>query len=205
MKRHSTPLAALAILAAALLPFAAACKKKPPTTTAEARPPVEAPAPPETRVPPPPPPAPAEAAGEVMTQDISEMNKKGYLTDAYFDYDQSDLRDDARTALSGNAQWLKRYPSIQILVEGHCDERGTSAYNLALGDRRANAARDYVASLGISAARVRTVSYGKERPFCTESSESCWQQNRRAHFVITELAPLNKLRGLASSTRDWSS
>ena len=185
MKRHSTPLAALAILAAALLPFAAACKKKPPTTTAEARPPVEAPDPPETRVPPPPPPAPAEAAGEVMTQDISEMNKKGYLTDAYFDYDQSDLRDDARTALSGNAQWLKRYPSIQILVEGHCDERGTSAYNLALGDRRANAARDYVASLGISAARVRTVSYGKERPFCTESSESCWQQNRRAHFVIT--------------------
>ena len=185
MKRHSTPLAALAILAAALLPFAAACKKKPPTTTAEARPPVEAPAPPETRVPPPPPPAPAEAAGEVMTQDISEMNKKGYLTDAYFDYDQSDLRDDARTALSSNAEWLKRYPSIQVLVEGHCDERGTSAYNLALGDHRANAARDYVASLGISAARVRTVSYGKERPFCTESSESCWQQNRRAHFVIT--------------------
>ena len=185
MKRHSTPLAALAILAAALLPLAGACKKKPPTTTAEARPPVEAPAPPETRVPPPPPSAPAEAAGEVMTQDISELNKKGYLTDAYFDYDQSDLRDDARTALSGNAEWLKRYPSIQVLVEGHCDERGTSAYNLALGDRRANAARDYVASLGISAARVRTVSYGKERPFCTESSESCWQQNRRAHFVIT--------------------
>jgi len=185
MKRHSTPLAALAILAAALLPLAGACKKKPPTTTAEARPRVEAPAPPETRVPPPPPSAPAEAAGEVMTQDISELNKKGYLTDAYFDYDQSDLRDDARTALSSNAEWLKRYPSIQVLVEGHCDERGTSAYNLALGDHRANAARDYVASLGISAARVRTVSYGKERPFCTESSESCWQQNRRAHFVIT--------------------
>ena len=185
MKRHSTPLAALTILAALLLPLAGACKKKPPTKTAEARPPVEAPAPPETRVPPPPPSAPAEAAGEVMTQDISELNKKGYLTDAYFDYDQSDLRDDARTALSGNAEWLKRYPSIQVLVEGHCDERGTSAYNLALGDHRANAARDYVASLGISAARVRTVSYGKERPFCTESSESCWQQNRRAHFVIT--------------------
>jgi len=120
-----------------------------------------------------------------MTQDISEMNKKGYLQDAYFDYDQSDLRDDARSALSGNAEWLKKYPSIQILVEGHCDERGTSAYNLALGDRRANAARDYVASLGISAARLKTVSYGKERPFCTESSEGCWQQNRRAHFVIT--------------------
>jgi peptidoglycan-associated lipoprotein len=185
MKRHSTPLVALAILAAALLPLAGACKKKPPTTTAERRPPVEAPAPPETRVPPPPPSAPPEVGGEVMTQEISEMNKKGYLQDAYFDYDQSDLRDDARTALSGDAEWLKKYPSIQILVEGHCDERGTSAYNLALGDRRANAARDYVASLGISAARVRTVSYGKERPFCTESTETCWQQNRRAHFVIT--------------------
>jgi peptidoglycan-associated lipoprotein len=185
MKRHSIPLTALAILAAALLPLAGACKKKPPTTTAEARPSVEAPGPPETRVPPPPPSAPSEAGAEVMTQEISEMNKKGYLQDAYFDYDQADLRDDARSALSGDAEWLKKYPSIQILIEGHCDERGTSAYNLALGDRRANAARDYVASLGISAARVRTVSYGKERPFCTESSESCWQQNRRAHFVIT--------------------
>ncbi|HEX9305130.1 MAG TPA: peptidoglycan-associated lipoprotein Pal [Thermoanaerobaculia bacterium] len=185
MKRHSTPLVALAILATALLPLAGACKKKPPTTTAEARPPVEAPGPPETRVPPPPPSAPPEAGGEVMTQEISEMNKKGYLQDAYFDYDQSDLRDDARTALSANAAWLKKYPSIQILIEGHCDERGTSAYNLALGDRRANAARDYLASLGISPARVRTVSYGKERPFCTESSETCWQQNRRSHFVIT--------------------
>lgn len=185
MKRHSTPLAALAILAALALPLAGACKKKPPTTTAERRPPVEAPAQPEQPVPPPPRSVPPEPGGEVMTTDISELNKKGYLQDAYFDYDQSDLRDDARSALSANAEWLKKYPSIQILIEGHCDERGTSAYNLALGDRRANAARDYVASLGISAARVKTVSYGKERPFCTESSESCWQQNRRAHFVIT--------------------
>jgi len=185
MKRHSTPLAALAILAALLLPLAGACKKKPPTTTAERRPPVEAPAQPEQPVPPPPRSVPPEPGGEVMTTDISELNKKGYLQDAYFDYDQSDLRDDARSALSANAEWLKKYPSIQILIEGHCDERGTSAYNLALGDRRANAARDYLVSLGISAARAKTVSYGKERPFCTESSETCWQQNRRAHFVIT--------------------
>jgi peptidoglycan-associated lipoprotein len=185
MKRHSTPLAALAILAALLLPLAGACKKKPPTKTAEARPPIEAPSQPEQPVPPPPRSVPPEPGGEVMTTDISELNKKGYLGDAYFDYDQSDLRDDARTALSANAEWLKKYPPIQILIEGHCDERGTSAYNLALGDRRANAARDYLASLGVSAARVKTVSYGKERPFCTESSESCWQQNRRAHFVIT--------------------
>jgi peptidoglycan-associated lipoprotein len=113
------------------------------------------------------------------------MNKKGYLTDAFFDYDQSDLREDARTALAANATWLKKYNSIQILVEGHCDERGTAAYNLALGDSRANAVKEYLVSLGIDGSRVRTVSYGKERPFCTESSESCWQQNRRGHLVIT--------------------
>ena len=185
MKRNSTPIAVLAILLAAVLPFAAGCKKKPPTTTEEARPPIEEPGPPETRVPPPPPSAPPETGGEVMTQEISEMNKKGYLQDAYFDYDASDLRDDARTNLSANADWLKKYPSIQVLVEGHCDERGSSGYNLALGDRRANAARDYLESLGVASSRVRTVSYGKERPFCTDATEDCYQQNRRAHFVIT--------------------
>ena len=184
--RHSIPLVALAFVAAAILPLAQGCKKKPPTTTAEARPPVEQPAPPETAVPPPARPAPGEpVTAEPLTMEISELNKKGYLQDAFFDYDQSDLRDDARTALSANAEWLKRYPSIQVLIEGHCDERGTSAYNLALGDRRANAARDYLDSLGVAASRVRTVSYGKERPFCTESTEDCWQQNRRGHFVIT--------------------
>jgi peptidoglycan-associated lipoprotein len=186
MKRNSTPIAVLAILLAAVLPFAGGCKKKPPTTTAEARPPIEEPAQPETRVPPPPSTAPREPVEtEVLTQEISELNKKGYLQDAYFDYDASDLRDDARTSLSANAEWLKRYPSIQVLVEGHCDERGTSAYNLALGDRRANAARDYLESLGVASSRVRTVSYGKERPFCTDATEECYQQNRRAHFVIT--------------------
>jgi peptidoglycan-associated lipoprotein len=186
MKRHSTPIAVLAILLAAILPLATGCKKKPPTTTAEARPPIEEPAAPETRVPPPPSTAPREPVEtEVLTQEISEMNKKGYLQDAFFDYDASDLRDDARTNLSANAEWLKRYPSIQVLVEGHCDERGTSAYNLALGDRSANAARDYLESLGVSSSRVRTVSYGKERPFCTDATEDCYQQNRRAHFVIT--------------------
>jgi peptidoglycan-associated lipoprotein len=186
MKRHSTLLVALAFVAAAILPLAQGCKKKPPTTTAEARPPVEQPAPPETRVSPPAAGAPREPIdSDVLAPDVSDLNKKGYLKDAFFDYDQSDLRDDARSALSANAEWLKRYPSIQILIEGHCDERGTSAYNLALGDRRANAARDYLDSLGVAASRVRTVSYGKERPFCSESTEDCWQQNRRGHFVIT--------------------
>lgn len=185
MKRHLTPLAALAFLAVAVLPLTEGCKKKPPTTTEDARPPVEAPTTPETTVPPPPAPPPPDAAPDVMSEEIDAMNRKGYLQDAYFDYDASDLRDDARSALSANAEWLKRYPSIQVLISGHCDERGTSAYNLALGDSRANAARSYLESLGVSGGRLRTVSYGKERPFCTESSEDCWQQNRRAHFVIT--------------------
>ena len=185
MKRHLTPLAALAFLAVAVLPLTEGCKKKPPTTTEDARPPVEAPSTPETNVPPPPAPPPPDAAPDVMSEEIADMNRKGYLQDAYFDYDASDLRDDARSALSANAEWLKRYPSIQVLISGHCDERGTSAYNLALGDSRANAARAYLESLGVSGGRLRTVSYGKERPFCAESSEDCWQQNRRAHFVIT--------------------
>mgnify|MGYP001139168486 CR=1 FL=1 len=121
----------------------------------------------------------------MLSQDLAILNKKGYLTDAFFDYDQSDLREDARSSLAANAEWLKRYPPVQILVEGHADERGTAAYNLALGDKRANALKEYLTSLGIDGSRMRTVSYGKERPFCTESSESCWQQNRRGHIVIT--------------------
>jgi peptidoglycan-associated lipoprotein len=184
MKRYSIPLAAVALVVAATLPFAGGCKKKPPTTTADARPPVEPPTT-ETRVPPPAQPPSPDVAAEVLSADLTQLNERGYLKDAYFDYDQSDLRDDARSVLSANSEWLKRYPSIQVLIEGHCDERGTSAYNLALGDRRANAARDYLDSLGVAASRIRTVSYGKERPACTESTEDCWQQNRRGHFVIT--------------------
>ncbi len=117
--------------------------------------------------------------------DIDVLNKKGYLSDAFFDFDQADLREDARSVLAADAQWLKKHSTVQVLIEGHCDERGTAAYNLALGDRRANAAKEYLISLGIDGSRLRTVSYGKERPFCTESNESCWQKNRRAHLVIT--------------------
>jgi peptidoglycan-associated lipoprotein len=182
MKRRSTTLTLLA-LAVAILLAAPACKKKPPTTTEEARPPVTSEKPKETPVPPPPKAAPVQ--DEVLTENLDVLNKKGYLTDAFFDFDKADLREDARSALANDAQWLKKYSSMQILIEGHCDERGTSAYNLALGDRRANAAKEYLVSLGIDASRVRTISYGKERPFCTESTESCWQENRRAHLVIT--------------------
>jgi peptidoglycan-associated lipoprotein len=177
---------ALALLLAGAFSFLAACKKKPPTTTEQARQPSEAPSrPAETTVRPPAPPAPSTVDTEdISSKSLEELNR-GYLKDAFFDYDKADLRDDARSALSADADWLKKHPSVQFLIEGHCDERGTAEYNLALGDRRANAAKEYLASLGVDASRVRTVSYGKERPFCTASTEDCWQQNRRAHFLIT--------------------
>jgi peptidoglycan-associated lipoprotein len=105
--------------------------------------------------------------------------------DAYFDYDSSDIRDDARSALTRAAEFLRANPTVTVQLEGHCDERGSVAYNLGLGDRRANSARDFLVSLGISGDRITTISYGKERPFCTSSDEGCWQQNRRAHFVCT--------------------
>jgi peptidoglycan-associated lipoprotein len=182
MKRRLTTIALL-VVAAVTFAASTACKKKPPKTTEEARPPVTAEQPKETAVAPPPKPAPVQ--DEVLTENLDVLNKKGYLTDAFFDFDKSDLREDARSALANDAQWLKKYSSMQILIEGHCDERGTAAYNLALGDRRANAAKEYLVSLGIDSSRIRTISYGKERPFCTESTESCWQENRRAHLVIT--------------------
>ncbi len=104
--------------------------------------------------------------------------------DAFFDYDKSDIRSDAREALSKTAQFLRTHPDIKVIIEGHCDERGSTEYNLALGDRRAQAARQFLISLGVAPDRIETVSYGKERPFCFESNEVCWQQNRRAHFVL---------------------
>jgi peptidoglycan-associated lipoprotein len=186
MKRKFTTLTALALFFAGTLGLVTACKKRPPTTVPDERPPAETPEAPSTRVPPP---APPQTDRDVRADDLSgtldEVNRRGYLSDAYFDYDQADLRDDARTALAANAEWLKRNSTVQALVEGHCDERGTSEYNLALGDRRANAAKDYVVSLGVDSSRIRTVSYGKERPVCDADTEECWQQNRRAHFVIT--------------------
>jgi peptidoglycan-associated lipoprotein len=128
---------------------------------------------------------PSVAGDEVLTGDLATLNRRGYLKDAFFDYDRADLRDDARTALANDAQWLTKYPNAKILIEGHCDERGTEEYNMTLGDRRANATREYLASMGVSASRIATVSYGKERPFCSQETEQCWQENRRGHFLIT--------------------
>jgi peptidoglycan-associated lipoprotein len=162
-----------------------ACKKNPPTTTASAQP-VRANGTVEAAVAPPPPArAGQDPQGAVLSEDLATLNRKGYLVDAFFDFQRADLRDDARAALAKDAQWLNRFPSIEILLEGHCDDRGTEAFNLALGEERANKVRQYLISLGISNARIRTVSYGKERPFCSEDDERCWQENRRAHVLVT--------------------
>ncbi len=105
------------------------------------------------------------------------------VRDAFFDYDKYDIRPDARDALARTAEFLRRYPESKVTIEGHCDERGSLEYNLALGAERAEATKKFLTSLGIDATRMNTVSYGKEQPFCNEHDESCWQQNRRGHFV----------------------
>jgi peptidoglycan-associated lipoprotein len=127
--------------------------------------------------------APAAAPSSSMSvSDLFNQNVK----DAYFDLDKSDLRDDARAALTKDAEFLRSYPQAKVSIEGHCDERGSTEYNLGLGQRRAEAAKNYLISLGISADRMETTSWGKERPFCTEHDDSCWQQNRRGHFVLAK-------------------
>jgi peptidoglycan-associated lipoprotein len=108
------------------------------------------------------------------------------LKDAFFDFDSYDLSADARSVLKGDADWLKSNPSVRVEIEGHCDERGTNEYNLALGAKRAQAARDYLVSLGIATDRLSTTSYGEEIPVCQQHSEDCWRQNRRARFVIVQ-------------------
>jgi len=106
------------------------------------------------------------------------------IRDAFFDLDQYNIREDAQDALRGNARLFKERPGIRFTIEGHCDERGSEKYNLALGDRRANAAKDFLVSQGVDSSRIDTISYGKEKNFCFEHNEECWQLNRRAHFVM---------------------
>ena len=143
------------------------------TATSSATVTVTVPAPP-----PPPPPPPQKSLQERLANEVQ---------DAMFDYDKSDIREDARAVLTRNADALKAimkdFPDAVIMVEGHCDERGSAEYNLGLGDRRATAAKDFLVQLGVSADKLKNISYGKERPQCTESNEACWQKNRRAHFA----------------------
>ncbi len=114
---------------------------------------------------------------------------QGPLKEIYFDYDKYDLKVDARETLKANAAWLKANPSARVQIEGHCDERGTNEYNLALGAKRAQAAKDYWLTLGITAQRLSTISYGKELPVCRESTEECWQKNRRDRFGVLSSGP----------------
>ncbi|HYI09532.1 MAG TPA: OmpA family protein [Thermoanaerobaculia bacterium] len=189
----------LTVLIALLVVLAPACKsrKKPvePTTVPATTVP-DVPPPPvqntDTRVTPPADfvqetPAVRE---EVFPADIEELNRyvqtKGYLRDAFYNYDEATLDDAAQASLTASATWLKgrEGAGYNLLIEGHCDERGTEQYNLALGDRRANSAKDYLVTLGVDADRIRTVSYGEERPFEEGHDEASWSQNRRSHLVL---------------------
>jgi peptidoglycan-associated lipoprotein len=114
---------------------------------------------------------------------IQLLRERFYNEDALFDYDRSFIRPDARTVLQAKAEYMKSHPGVRVVIQGNCDERGSRSYNLALGDRRAKSAKRYLIQMGISADRMRTVSFGKDRPLCTEHNETCWQKNRRAHFI----------------------
>jgi peptidoglycan-associated lipoprotein len=124
--------------------------------------------------PPPPPPQPTATDQELFSQNVK---------DVFFDYDKYDIRPDQQGSIQANAQFLAQHPNINFTIEGHCDERGSTEYNLALGDNRANAVKNALVQAGVNGSRIKTISYGKEKPFCTESNEQCWQQNRRGHFV----------------------
>jgi peptidoglycan-associated lipoprotein len=130
----------------------------------------------------PPPPPPPTVREEPLTQMLERL-----VSDVYFDYDKYDVREDARSVLTRDADALKqifaKYPGASITIEGHCDERGSAEYNLGLGDRRSSSARDFLVQLGVPADKLKTISYGKERPQCTDATEDCYQKNRRAHFT----------------------
>ena len=153
-------------------PAVAAPAPAPPPAPAVAAP---APAPPSVPVPA----APAAPARPAPGEFVAEPA----LHDVFFDFDKSDIRPDAARTLDTNLDWIKSNPTALILIEGHCDERGTNAYNLALGDRRAKATRDYLMARGVTSERITVISYGEERPVCIERNESCWAKNRRAHFL----------------------
>jgi peptidoglycan-associated lipoprotein len=178
-------------LVAVLAVATAACGKKvPPPAPAPPPPPPVAAAPPPPPPPPPPPkpapPPPPLTEDQIFAQKtVDQLNAERPLSDVLFNLDESTVREDAKLLLQKNSDWLKRWTSTQITVEGHCDSRGSSEYNLALGSRRAEAVKAYLVNLGVTASRITIISKGKEQPTCTEESESCWQQNRRGHFIIT--------------------
>src|SRR5262245_13873509 len=180
------------VVSTGLAAATAGCHKNPPPAApSPPAPPPPAATPPPPAPPPPPPPAAAPAPRPLTEEEVfarksvDQLNSEKPLDDVFFELDKSDIRDDGRAALQRNADWLKKWSTTQITVEGHADSRGSSEYNLGLGSRRAASVKDYLASLGVPANRVTVISKGKEQPFCNEENESCWQQNRRGHFVIT--------------------
>ena len=188
--RH-TQIAVVAVLVAAL--GAGACKKKPPVarpmpppatgtgTTGTAPPAPPTPVPDTTPIPP----EPKITDDLLVSGDLDVINKNSPFQPVFFELDSFEIAGPAQQALTANAEILKKYPSWVITIEGHCDERGTAEYNLALGEKRALAARTYLVSLGVPADRLRTVSYGKEFPFDPARTEEAFAKNRRAHFVVT--------------------
>ena len=179
---------------ALLIPMLGCPKKKPATPAKDLNVDTTTVAPPSTPpaqdvTPPAQPSTQDKTEDALLSQDLQvvndELHRRGFSADVYFQYDESSLSDETRDKLAKDADLLKSQPQFQLTVEGHCDERGTNEYNLALGERRANAVRDYIGSLGVNPTRLRTISYGEERPVCTEHAESCWAQNRRAHLVVT--------------------
>jgi peptidoglycan-associated lipoprotein len=192
--KHMPLIAAVGLCA--LLVSASCARRAQPVAAVAPPPPVveETPPPPP---PPPPDPEPAPAPVAALTEEeifarktLDELNAERPLGDVFFDFDKSVVREDARPILQTNAEWLRRWTSTRITIEGHGDSRGTSEYNLALGDRRANAVKQYLLSLGVADDRVLAVTKGEEQPFCREETagedlEACWQENRRGHFLIT--------------------
>lgn len=123
----------------------------------------------------------------IVEEELSAVEKaRSIFKDVLFDYDKYDIRPDARPVLDSVAAFLDKEKSLSIVIEGHCDERGTNEYNLALGEKRAKAAMKYLQARGISSSRMLIITYGEEKPLCTEQGDSCWQSNRRAHFVVTK-------------------
>lgn len=183
---------ALMVLAVLVTMVVGACSKKTPPVARPMPPPAAT----NTATPPPPPPPPSPVAEPVPvppmpvedtigSKSLDDLNRESPLSPLFFGDDSSEVSAEGQQVLQANAAVLKKFPTWQITIEGHCDERGTAEYNLALGERRALAARSYLVSLGIPADKVKTVSYGKEFPFDAGHDAAAWAKNRRAHFVIT--------------------
>ena len=174
-----------------VLTVSACSKKVPPPPPPPPEPPA-APAPPPPPPPPPPAPAPAPAPPRPLTEEelflkktLDQLNAEMPLGDVIFDYDMAAIKDDQRALLQKNADWMRRWTTTRVTIEGHADARGTNEYNLALGERRGNAVKAYLGSLGIAADRMAVISKGEEAPVCTEMTDACYERNRRGHFIIT--------------------